>query len=208
MPKANPEKFTIQKVKRTRRKIFIAWHNGTEDRTCNSDENALPAFEKALSALAPLIATICHLQPKYALTDMRVSGVVMGSQGGGETVSIVAQKSLSDASKALNIVTPPRLLQHPSEPGSYTAELASMDAELVFDLIEAAKDYAMNKRAQGTLELIGGGDDDEAGDDDVKGETSPETAPLPLDGSVEKFPGSEGKPAKKRAPRKPKAGKK
>lgn len=163
MSNSNPiGKIVIKKIKRTRRKLLIAWHNGTEDLSVNSTENALPEFHEALDALASLTCEVCAWSPEYS-ENMRVMGVAMGEQGEAETVSILAQKSLVDAGKALNIATPPRLLSHPTEPGSYTPPLTDKQAELVYALIEAAKDYAKGNRAQGELPGIGGVEDEEEG---------------------------------------------
>lgn len=155
-------KIVIKKIKRTRRKLLIAWHNGTEDLSVNSTENALPEFHAALDALASLTCEVCAWQSDYA-ANMRVMGVTMGMQGEADTVSILAQKSLVDAGKALNIATPPRLLAHPTEPGSYTPPLTEAQAELVWSLIEAAKDYAKGNRAQGVLPGIGGVEEEDEG---------------------------------------------
>lgn len=155
---------TIQEVKRTRKRIFIAYHNGTEDLTIDSNENALPAFQQALDRLPELTCEIIGVDKAYAL-NMRALGIKMGEQGEADTVSVIAQKSLADAAKALNIVTPPRLLAHPTEPGSYTPPLTEAQADPVWALIEAAKDYVKGNRAQGILPGIGNtlGDDDESG---------------------------------------------
>lgn len=152
---STPSSFTIKRVKRTRKKLFVLWHNGSDDHSVNSTENALPEFQPALEALASLVCDIIGVPHDYAI-NLRVIGLVMGEQGEADTVSILAQKSLVDAGKALNIVTPPRLLAHPSEPGSYTPPLTNAQAELVWRAIEAAKDYAKGNRAQGELPGIGG----------------------------------------------------
>lgn len=160
MTKSASTSFAIKTVKRTRKRLAVSWHNGTEDRSVNSTENSLPEFQQALDALAPLVCEICAWSADYAL-NLRIIGVKMGEQGEADTVSILAQKSLVDAGKALNIATPPRLLSHPSEPGSYTPPLTDAQAELVWALIEAAKDYAKGNRAQGELPGIGGFEDPE-----------------------------------------------
>lgn len=189
---------TIKKVKRTNKRIFVGFHNGTEDRTVNSTDNALPDFSKSLDALSPLVCDICGFTKTYA-QDLRVVGVVIGSQGDADTVSILAQKSLRDAGKALQITTPPRLLKHPTEPGTYTPPIAEVDAELVYALIEASKDYAKGNRAQGELPLLnpveGDGDDFS---DEAPGKTQPDdTAPIPGIGE-DGPPAGEVKPKGKR----------
>lgn len=177
MPTASSTAFTIQKVKRTRKKLYVSWHNGSEDRSVNSTENALPEFQPALEALRSLVCEICAWPASYA-ENLRIMGVVMGSQGEADTVSILAQKSLVDAGKALNIATPPRLLAHPSEPGSYTPPLTNAQAELVWAVVEAAKDYAKGNRAQGELPGIGGVEElDEECDTDEENDNEP----LPFD---------------------------
>lgn len=143
---------TIQKIKRTNKRIFIAYLNGSEKLTVNSDENALPEFHEALVRLGSLIEAILHVPTAWTIENLRVIGLTMGNQGEAQTVSILGQKSLSDASKAFNIVTPPRLLSHPTQPGSYTPPLTTEQAEVVYAMIEAAKNYVVGNRAQGMLE--------------------------------------------------------
>jgi len=181
--------FTIKKVKRTRKKLYVLWHNGADDHSVNSTDNALPEFQPALDALASLVCEICAWPADYA-SNLRIMGLVMGTQGEADTVSILAQKSLVDAGKALAITTPPRLLSHPSEPGSYTTPLTNAQAELVWAVVEAAKDYAKGNRAQGELPGIGGNTQDEDQD-------SPETdlnEPLPFDEAP--APKKRGRPRK------------
>ena len=176
MPSSNPGALIIQRVKRTRKRLFVSWSKGDDEQSVNSTENALPEFQQSLDALAPLVCEICAFPSSY-VENIRVMGVVMGEQGEADTVSIIAQKSLSDAAKAFNIVTPPRLLAHPTQPGSYTPPLTEAQAELVWALIEAAKDYAKGNRAQGELPGIGGN----AEEDEEGGGELPEESELPLE---------------------------
>lgn len=195
MSNSTPGSIVIAKVKRTRKRLFVSWNNGSEDRSVNSTENALPDFQTSLDALAPLVCEICAWPAEYA-QDLRVMGVVMGEQGEADTVSIIAQKSLVDAGKALNISTPPRLLAHPTEPGSYTPPLMDAQAELVWALIEAAKDYAKGNRAQGELPGIGGIEEE----DDLGGGEQPDenSDPLPFE-AEEAAPKKRGRKKKNEA---------
>lgn len=195
MSNSTPGSIVIAKVKRTRKRLFVSWNNGSEDRSVNSTENALPDFQTSLDALAPLVCEICAWPAEYAV-NLRVIGVVMGEQGEADTVSIIAQKSLVDAGKALNIATPPRLLAHPTEPGSYTPPLMDAQAELVWALIEAAKDYAKGNRAQGELPGIGGIEEE---DDLGGGEQAEENSdPLPFE-AEEPTPKKRGRKKKSEA---------
>lgn len=184
--KEKPKTITIHKVKRTRRFIFVAYDKGDEVLTLRSNDNPLPAFVTALDALSPLVAQVCHFPEDYCDVDLRVMEVLLGSQGGSRTVSIGAQKSLDDASKAFKIVTPPRLLEHPTQGGSYTPALADHDKEKIEEVIAQAKAYLAGDRAQGQLPL---GDDDDEKDDDDKVE---------LLSGVAADNGGSGRPARKR----------
>lgn len=163
--KEKPKTITIHKVKRTRRFIFIAYDKGDEVLTLRSNDNPLTAFLNALDELSPLVAQVCHFPPDYCEIDLRVMEVQLGTQGGSRTVSVIAQKSLDDASKAFKIVTPPRLLEHPTQEGSYTPPLTQADKELVEEIIVQAKAYLAGDRAQGQLPLEGDEDDDGEGDE-------------------------------------------
>lgn len=164
-----PQSLLINTVKRTRRAIDIQYHSGAEGRGVNSPDNPLPAFTAALDALPALVCQILALPTSYT-ENLKITGLVMGLQGEADTVSILAQKSLNDASKAFNIVTPPRLLAHPTEPGSYTPPLSNADAALVWTVIEESKAYVSGDRAQGQLPL----DKDKDAEDEAD---LPETAP-------------------------------
>lgn len=188
--KEKPKAITIHVVKRTRRFIFIAYDKGDEVLTVRSNENPLPAFIQALEALGPLVGIICHLPKEYTAVNLRVQAVTLDTQGGARTVSITAQKSLDDAGKALKLVTPPRLLEHPTEEGSYTPPLEKDALGLVEELIEQAKEYVKGNRAQGTIPL----DDEDDGEED-----GDEGGDLP---GIAGDNGGTGKPARKRTPSK------
>lgn len=164
--KEKPKTITIHKVRRSRRFIFIAYDKGDEVLTLKCPDNPLPGFLTALDELSPLVAQVCHFPSDYCETDLRVMEVQLGSLGGSRTVSILAQKSLDDASKALKITTPPRLLEHPTQEGSYTPPLSHADKGLIEEIIEQAKSYLAGDRAQGQLPLES--DDEKDGDDNVE----------------------------------------
>ena len=187
-----PKAITIELVKRTRRFIFINYTQGDSGHKLKEVDNPLPSFNQALDALAGLVATVCHFPKAYCETDLRVIGAHIGELGGVQTVSIIAQKSLDDASKALPLTTPPRMLGVPTKEGSYSPSLSSADQELVATLINEAKAYVMGERAQGQLPLDGDDDDGEDG----KGEAGEEEkAPLP---GFEPDRGSSGKPVSRK----------
>lgn len=187
-PAEKPKILTIHAVKRTRRFIFIDYAVGDESMTVRSNDNPLPDFTKALDDLALLVGVICHLPEDYCTTGMKIDGIKLITQG-ARVVSVVAQKSVHDASKAFKIVTPGRLLEHPTEEGSYTPPLPDMWIAVVEEIIEQAKQYVLGNRAQGQLPLEGDEDDGDA-DDDSKGDDLLGIAP---------DNGSSGKPAKKRS---------
>lgn len=174
-PTPKPElAIDIVSVKRTRKRIEINWTQGDHKFGLKEPDNPLPSFTIALDALAPLVATVCHFPADYTKTNIRVVGVVMGEQGGTETVSIVARKGLDDASKEFVITTPARLLAHPEEPGSYTPPLTNAEAAAVYEVLEQAKLYIRGERAQGQIEFDGEDDEDE-----TEGEAASE--PLPFE---------------------------
>jgi hypothetical protein len=182
----------IKSVQRTRKTICIHWAQGDGTFDLDERDNPLPSFPKAFDALTPLVATILHLPAAWAAENLRVIGLIMGEQGGAQTVSLVCRKSLSDASKEFPFKTPPRLLSHPTEPGSYTPPLTEADAGLVDEAVEQAKLYVRGDRAQGQIAF-----EDDKGADDGSGDVEPKgdaTAPLPF--APEKA--EEPKPAKQK----------
>lgn len=170
----------IVTIKRTRKRIEIAWHQGDASFGLKERDNPLPSFVAAFDALAPLVATVCHFPPDYAAINLRVVGLTLGEQGGSQTAALVARKGIDDASQEFVFNTPPRLLADPSEEGSYTPPLDPANAELVATLVEEAKRYIRGERAQGQIEFESGaeqeGDDSEDDGDDHEADE----LPLPL----------------------------
>lgn len=174
MPK--PLAIQIVSATRTRKTICVHWTQGDSKFDMEERDNPLPALPKAFDALAPLVATILHLPAAWAEQNLRVVRLKMGEQGGAQTVVLYVRKGLDDASKEFVFDTPPRLLSHPSEPGSYTPPLTEADAALVEEAIEQAKLYVRGERAQGQIAF-----DDEKEGDDGSGTQEPEAGDeLPL----------------------------
>jgi hypothetical protein len=156
-PKAPPTpSFVINKVKLTRKSVYISYTkvvDGNEEfGDIESRDNPLTSFSDSVAALAPVVCRIIEASAEYT-KDLRVLGITMGSQGDADNVSILAHKSLSEAAKAFKIVTPTRLLQHPTEPGTYTPPLTKEEASAIYDVLSEAKAYLNGERAQGQLEL-------------------------------------------------------
>ena len=151
IPVSQPLTIEIVQVKRTRKRIEISWTQGKSKFDLAETDNPLPGFLTAMDALAPLVATICHLPPEYAKEGLRVTGVAIGEQSGARTVSLTARKDLDDASKEFVFRTPARMLAIPASEGSYTPPLADADVALVDEAIEQAKCYVRGERAQGEI---------------------------------------------------------
>jgi len=170
MAAAKAKSIEITKSTRTKSRIVIDYTQGEGAFELDERDNPLPAFNKAFEALPALVMEICHL-PETWLPNLRVIGFEMGSQGGGATVSLICRKSFDDAAKELQFKTPPRFLEHPTEPGSYTPALPEKLANLVWEAVEQSKEYVKGNRAQGQLPL--GSDDDEDGDEDPHSNVTP-----------------------------------
>lgn len=145
----------ILKVRRKRTSISITYENNGEQHTVTSSEAPLPAFNKAIGALKPLILKILHLPDSYGGVDntetLKPTGLTLTDSKGNRQVVLVANKELSDASGPFNIATPPRFLELPETEGTYSPALAEADVALVNEVIEEAKEYAKGNRAQGVL---------------------------------------------------------
>jgi len=167
-PKATP--LTILKVRRTRKHVLISYRNGHEEHpNFKSSDMPLPAFDQAISALAPLVCELLHLPEKY-VENMRAIGVTIADGSGNEMVTVIAQKSLDDANGPFNIATPLRLMETPTVEGSYSPPLTSKQADLVDEVIEQAKQYILGNRAQGQIEFKGEEDEAEEDEDPNQGE--------------------------------------
>lgn len=166
IPNTQPLTIEIVEVKRTRKRIEIAWTQGKSRFDLAETDNPLPSFLTALDALAPLVATICHLPPEYAREGLRVTGVAIGEHSGARTVSLTARKDLDDASKEFVFRTPARMLAIPASEGSYTPPLSNADVALVDEAIEQAKQYVRGERAQGEIVFETDEDDDYEPDHD------------------------------------------
>lgn len=151
----------ITNIFRTRKTIRIAWTQGDASFDLEETENPLPSFMVALEALVPLVAVVCHFPANYVENGARVCGIICGSKGGADTVVFDVRKDLDDAAKEFKFKTPERLLQKPTEEGTYTPPLQEAQAALVYTLIEEAKSYVKGQRSQGSLPLLDGEDEGE-----------------------------------------------
>lgn len=165
-PPEKPREIEITSVKRTRKTIVIEWSQGEGNYRISERDNPLPTFGAAMDALAPLVATVCHLPTSYAEEGLRVTGFDLGTKGGAATVSFRVRKDLDDASKEFAFVTPERLLEQPTEEGSYTPPLGIEACALVAEAIAEAKKYVKCDRAQGQIEFEDADADDSDDDDD------------------------------------------
>jgi hypothetical protein len=166
IPTTQPATLQIVEIKRTRKRIEIAWTQGKSRFDLAETDNPLPSFMASLDALAPLVATICHLPPEYAAEGLRVTGVAIGEHSGAPTVSLTARKDLDDASKEFTFRTPARMLAIPAAEGSYTPPLCNADVALVEEAVEQAKCYVRGERAQGEIVFEVDEDDEEEFDAD------------------------------------------
>ncbi len=158
-------------VRITRRFVQIKYDQGNGSFSMKEDDNPLPAFPAALTAMAPLVSLICHLPKDYHDENLRVLGFDIGSKGGARTVIIHAAKSLDDSAKQFEFSTPERLLEKPTEEGEYSTPLTEAKAALVWEAIEEACQYVKGFRAQGKLELVEE-TEDPAAEDPLKFETA------------------------------------
>lgn len=174
MKHEKPKTIAIIEVKKTRRHIFVHYRKGEEDFKIRSNENPLPAFHAALNALAPVALTVAELPDVWA-KGFVVHGMTIGEMRDVRTVQIRGKKEVAQSGVMLAIDTPPALLATPQTEGIITPPLIPAHVDAVEEMIEAAKAYALGKRAQGTLALDEDADEDE-GDPEVKAEATP---PLP-----------------------------
>lgn len=140
----------IRKAKRTRKTVEIQWLEDQAKFSLNERDNPLPKFTEAFDALSAVAVVICHLPKKYT-ESLRVSGIILGEQGGVETVQLECHKDIDDAMKEFCFKTPPRLLATPTQEGKYTPPLDKNSASLVFAAIEQIKGYVRGERAQGVI---------------------------------------------------------
>lgn len=89
------------------------------------------------------------------------------------TIVLSAQKDLDDSNKQFEFSTPERLMEKPTEEGSYSPPLTEAKKAIIWEAIEEARKYVIGERAQGQLTL----EDDDGGDDGEK--DNGETAPFP-----------------------------
>lgn len=156
---------TILKVRRTRKHVQISYRNGDEQHELKSRDNPLPAFDSAINALSPLVCELVHLPAEY-VTNMRAIGITISDGSGNEMVTVIAAKSLDDANGPFNIATPLRLMDQPTEEGSYSPPLSSEQVALIDEVVEQAKAYIRGERAQGQIQLESDADADSDDDGD------------------------------------------
>ena len=181
-----PKIIVIESVSRTRRHIVIEYTQGDETRSVKSNENPLPEFNAALDALMPLLTRIIEVDDAYN-TNLKISGITMGTLRDVRTVRIHAKKGLALCGKMLSLDTPPVLLSTPTTEGGITEPIETNEAELIEAALEEAKRYVLGERAQGTLDLDEDNDEEEYDHD-----------PLASDNTEPLLMGDVGKPAKKK----------
>jgi hypothetical protein len=170
-PNPDPSSLTIQKIRRTRTHIFIAYTHGNEDQTLKSRENPLPSFNEALDALTSLVCVICALPPAY-VDKMTVGGITLAGTIDAQLITIIAKKDVPESNRPFNIATPLRLLFAPEpvegttlEPGPKAIPLPKHAVALIDHLIAEAKKYVAGERAQGLINFdagaAGDGEDEE-----------------------------------------------
>jgi len=157
----------IKSVKRTRKRVEIAWSQGESAFDLAERDNPLPGFSRSLDALAPVVREICHLRADWLEDAVKVVGFSLGEQSGARTVSIHAHAQLPDADKPFVIRTPERMMELPAMEGSYSPPLAAMLLRAVEEAIEEAKAYVRGERAQGEIVFEDDGEDGEGGDNDT-----------------------------------------
>jgi hypothetical protein len=182
--------------RRTRKTIAIGWRQGESHFDLDERDNPIPALVNALDALNAVAVEVLHVPASWCETNFRVIGVTFGDQGGAGTFSLVCRKGFEDASKEFAFATPPRLLAHPVEPGSYTPPVSPESVAAIEEAREQFKCYVIGERAQGVIQF----EEDEDAEDD--GSYSPEE---PLIKFAPDEPAAVEEPVKKKRGRKPKA---
>lgn len=152
LPQEKPKAISILEVKRTRSFIVVTYELGDETHRVRSNENPLPEFQRALSALTPIILAVAELPTMWG-TDVTVHGLSIAKMRDVRTASVHAKKGVELSSSVLEISTPPALLSQPQTEGAVTPPLAPELIDLVETAIEEAKRYVRGERAQGTLDL-------------------------------------------------------
>jgi hypothetical protein len=176
----------IRSVRIKRRAVVISYENEGETHDISSRDNPLPAFTKAVEALASLVLDVLHLPTEYQ-HGLKPTGLTVTGKQGTQLVTVIAQKELTDCNSPFNITTPLRFLSVPEEEGSYSPPLSTKQVALVDAVISEAKKYINGDRAQGQLPL-------EPDADGFEEETA-EDAPEPAKGDVLDF--AKDAPAKK-----------
>lgn len=208
---SEPKVLHIVRSARSRKQIKINALVGKEKKSVESDENALAAYQKTLDALKAVVLHVLELPEKYG-ENLQPVALIMGNKGEADTAEIAFVKHCNWSAKVWRSTTPPAMLQPPTVEGKSSPPLPKKLVELIYDHVEAAKDYFLEKRAQGLLPGMGVGADDKEddhgggeGEGDGKQGGLPLGAPGGPDGPPAAPPAAEGKgkPKPPRAPKKP-----
>jgi hypothetical protein len=173
----------ILKVRRTRSHVIISYRNGDEEHpNVRYRDNPLPAFDRAITALAPIVLEVLHLPPTYGTENFKCTGLTVSDSGGNVQVTLVAQKQLPECNGPLNLATPLRLLDEPIAEGAVGKPLNDVQADAVNEVIEQAKAYVRGERAQGQIPLedAEGEDEGDPADNEDTAENNPDQSKLPL----------------------------
>lgn len=161
-----PKTIVIVSSKRTRKDIRAEYTQGEADFKLRENDNPLASYGQSLDALSAVAVVICHFPKEYA-TGLRVQGFKIGSKGGARTVVLHCAKDVDDSNKVFKFTTPERLLEAPTEEGSYSPPLSAKHTALIDEAIEETRRYVVGDRAQGTIQFE---DDDEGNDTEGEGD--------------------------------------
>jgi hypothetical protein len=154
----------ITKIRIGRANVHLEYENEGDTYKYDSKDKPLPSFYAAVEALAPLIISTLGLpktyigkkptegdkEPGLPLTP---TGITITEKGESRQVCIVATKVLALTPSPLNLATPLRYMDDPTEEGTSSTPFSTKERDVIEEVIAEAKKYLRGERAQGQLPL-------------------------------------------------------
>lgn len=150
--KQKNEEIVLLKVRNKRKSIFIEYTQGADSISRDFHDNPLPAFYKALEALAPHVCSLAEFGSKDE-KNIVATGITLSHKGDNTLALIVAKKTIKKGKRVLNVATPLLSMYEDSENASQD-HMEPEEAKAIEKVIREAMKYLAGERAQGQINFV------------------------------------------------------
>jgi hypothetical protein len=150
--KKQSEEIVVLKVRNNRKSIKIVYKQGADTIDRDFHDMPLPAFYKAIEALAPHVCTLAEF-PAKDVDKIVATGITCSENGDNTDALIVARKKIKKGSRILNVATP-LLPMYPDEENKSADCMEPEEAKAIEKVLKETMKYLAGERAQGQINFI------------------------------------------------------